>query len=102
LTGETEKSRKVEKATTARKPTKTASPARARRPSRRSANGKATRSGAGNGEEAPSDAVLAEALSGDSTTQAGMDGGLEPGSGKKLQKNVEEALDRADQPDDSK
>jgi ribonuclease E len=51
---------------------------------------------------APSDAVLAEALSNDGATQSGMDGDLEPSSGKKLQENVEEALDRADQPTDSK
>jgi hypothetical protein len=38
--------------------------------------------------------MLAE-LSSEGTAQAGMDGDLEPGSGKKLQENVEEALDRA-------
>jgi ribonuclease E len=68
----------------------------------RSNNGKATGSGTGKGVEAPSDAVLTEALSNDGATQAGMDGELEPGSGRKLQKNVEQALDRADQPTDSK
>jgi superfamily II DNA or RNA helicase len=46
--------------------------------------------------KAPSDAVLAEALSSDSAPQSGMDGDLEPGSGKKLQENVEEALERAE------
>jgi ribonuclease E len=64
-------------------------------------NGKATRTGAGKGK-APSDAVLTEALSNEGAAQAGMNGELEPGSGKKLQRNVEEALDRADQPTDSR
>ncbi len=56
---------------------------------RRSPNGKLE----GN---APSDAVLGEALSSDNAPQSGMDGDLEPGSGKKLQANVEEALERAE------
>ncbi|HWX88199.1 MAG TPA: hypothetical protein VNX67_08495, partial [Solirubrobacteraceae bacterium] len=76
----------------------------------RSDNGKVPRSGTPRGGgraskgAAPSDAVLAEALANDDATQAGtprghkVDGGLEPGSGEKLRKNVEEALDRADQP----
>jgi ribonuclease E len=70
--------------------------------SRRPANGKVTRTGvpkgrtAGRGDEAPSDAVLAEALSNEAAPQSGMDGDLEPGSGKKLQENVEEALERAE------
>ncbi len=54
------------------------------------------------GEDSPSDAVLAEALSNERTPQQGMDGELSAGSGKKLQENVEEALQRADQPTDSK
>jgi ribonuclease E len=70
---------------------------------RRSANGKVTRTGtphdggqAGKGAEVPSDAVLAEALSNESVQQPGGNGELEPGSGKKLQRNVEEALERAE------
>jgi hypothetical protein len=50
----------------------------------------------------PSDAVLAEALSNEKAPQQGMDGELSAGSGKKLQENVEEALERADQPTDPK
>jgi ribonuclease E len=57
---------------------------------RRSANGKRE------GGELPSDSVLAEALSNKPTRQAGGNGELEPKSGKKLQENVEEALDRAE------
>jgi hypothetical protein len=84
--------------------------AQAQRPrGRRSANGKVTRTGAphdggraGKGAEVPSDAVLAEALSNESVQQPGGNGELEPGSGKKLQRNVEEALERADQPTDAK
>jgi ribonuclease E len=91
-----------ERAIEAAQPAAPPEPARPRRAPRRPANGKAARSGVGKGKDAPSDAVLAEALSHDGATQAGMDGGLEPGSGRKLQKNVEEALDRADQPTDSK
>jgi ribonuclease E len=60
-----------------------------RRSARRSGNGKVQ------GTEVPSDAVLAEALSNEAAPQAGGNGELEPGSGKKLQRNVEEALDRA-------
>jgi hypothetical protein len=75
---------------------------RSRRSRRGSANGKVTRSGAGKKADAPSDAVLAEALSNEKAPQQGMDGELSPGSGKKLQENVEEALQRADQPSDSK
>jgi hypothetical protein len=47
--------------------------------------------------DAPSDAVLSEALTGEASTQAGMDGELEPRSGKKLQKSVEAALERAEE-----
>jgi superfamily II DNA or RNA helicase len=65
--------------------------AKARRPrARRSANGKVKAA------EIPSDAVLAEALSGEVPTQPGFNGELEPGSGKELQRNVEEALERAE------
>jgi ribonuclease E len=46
--------------------------------------------------EIPTDAVLTEALSKEAAPQSGMDGDLEPGSGKKLQRNVEEALERAE------
>jgi superfamily II DNA or RNA helicase len=59
-----------------------------------SANGKA------NVVEVPSDAVLAEALSSETSRQP-IDGGeLEPGSGRELERNVEHALERADQADD--
>ncbi len=82
----------------------------ARRPrSRKSPNGKVTRTGtphdgghpeghrqAGKDAGVPSDAVLTEALSGENAPQSGMEGDLEPGSGKKLQENVEEALERAE------
>jgi ribonuclease E len=91
---------------------KSEKPARARKPARstrsrsrstrNSNNGKPPRSGSGKAQDAPSDAVLAEALSNERTPQQGMDGELSAGSGKKLQKNVEEALQRADQPTDSK
>jgi ribonuclease E len=57
---------------------------------RRSGNGKVK------GAEVPSDAVLAEALSNESTAQSGGNGGLDAGSGRKLQENVEEALERAE------
>ncbi len=76
---------------TSAKPTR---PARPRRQSRKSANGKASRASAGK-SRVSSDGMLAEALSREGAPQAGMDGDLEPGSGKKLQENVEEALDRA-------
>jgi ribonuclease E len=69
-------------------PAKTAQAQRPR--GRRSANGKVK------GAEVPSDAVLAEALSNESVQQPGGNGELEPGSGKKLQRNVEEALERAE------
>jgi len=63
----------------------------AQRPrARRSANGKVE------GAEVPSDAVLAEALSNETVPQPGGNGELEPGSGKELQRNVEEALERAE------
>ncbi|MFZ1155468.1 MAG: hypothetical protein WAN93_11240, partial [Solirubrobacteraceae bacterium] len=58
---------------------------------RKPANGKVKE-----GAEAPSDAVLAEALSNERVQQPGGNGELEPGSGKKLQRNVEEALERAE------
>jgi hypothetical protein len=77
---------------TAVKPEKDATPTKSARPRRsgqRSDNGKLEQA------DAPSGGVLAEALSKDGATQSGMDGDLEPGSGKKLQENVEEALDRA-------
>jgi superfamily II DNA or RNA helicase len=48
--------------------------------------------------EAPSDAVLAEALSNESSQPAIDVGELEPGSGRELQRSVEHALERADQP----
>jgi ribonuclease E len=48
------------------------------------------------GADAPSDAVLAEALSTDAVEPSGGNRELEPGAGKQLQRNVEEALDRAD------
>jgi ribonuclease E len=80
-------------------------PSRPRRSGQGSDNGKRTRSGAprrggqaGEKADAPSDAVLTEALSNGGVTQAAIDGELEPGSGKKLQKSVEAALDRVDQP----
>ncbi len=57
---------------------------------RRSPNGKVK------GADVPSDAVLAEALSNEAAPQSGMDGELEPRSGKRLQENVEEALERAE------
>jgi ribonuclease E len=67
---------------------------RQRRSRRGSENGKIEKA------DSPSDAVLAEALSNEKTPQQGMDGELSAGSGKKLQENVEEALQRADQPTD--
>ncbi|HEX4838521.1 MAG TPA: helicase-related protein, partial [Solirubrobacteraceae bacterium] len=68
-----------------------------RRPAaRESANGKAT------GAEVPSDAVLAEALSSDAVRPSGGNGELGPGAGEELQRNVEEALERADQPTDAR
>jgi hypothetical protein len=94
------------------KPARTGKPARATRSRSRSTrgsnNGKPPRAGGkrggqrGGAEDVPSDAVLAEALSNEKAPQQGMDGELEPGSGKRLQENVEEALERADQPADSK
>jgi ribonuclease E len=80
-------------------PTKSSRPRRSRQ---RPDNGKATRTGTGEKAAAPSNAGRAEALSNGGATQSGMDGDLEPRSGKKLQENVEEALDRAAQPTDSK
>jgi len=62
---------------------------RPRRSPRGSANGKVK-------NDVPSDAVLAEALSNEKVQQPGAGGELEPGSGKKLQQNVEVALDRAE------
>jgi ribonuclease E len=82
---------------------------RQRRSRRGSENGKVTRAGtphgggqAGEKADSPSDAVLAEAFSNEKAPQQGMEGELSAGSGKKLQENVEEALERADQPTDSK
>ena len=110
-TGETESAVSTQDAKSAQ-PTKPEKTARARKPARstrsrsrstRNANnGKPPRSGAGKAQDAPSDAVLAEALSNEKTPQQGMSGELSAGSGKKLQENVEEALQRADQPSDSK
>jgi ribonuclease E len=77
-------------------------PPRSRRSKRGAENGKAARMGAGKKADSPSDAVLAEALSNERTPQQGMDGELSAGSGKKLQENVEEALQRADHPTDSR
>jgi ribonuclease E len=57
---------------------------------RRSGNGKAK------GAEVPSNAVLTEGLSNERTSRSGANGGLDAGSGKKLQENVEEALERAE------
>jgi ribonuclease E len=73
------------------KPTRSA---RSRRQPRRAANGKAVRASAGK-KASSGGGTLAGEPSSESTAQAGMDGDLEPGSGKKLQENVEEALDRA-------
>ena len=87
---------------------KTEKPARQRKPrstrprNRSTRNSNKDKARAGKAEDAPSDAVLAEALSNERAPQQGMDGDLSPGSGKKLQENVEEALQRADQPTDSK
>jgi ribonuclease E len=92
-TGQTDQGTQPDKAA---QPRKSAKSTRPRRSPRRSSNGKAA------GAEAPSNAVLAEAFSNDKAPQQGMDGDLEPGSGKKLQRNVEDALDRADQPTDSR
>ncbi len=69
----------------------------------KSPNGKATPHGRPAGAESPSDAVLAEALSNESSSQpqapqghkAGT--GLDAGSGKKLQRNVEDALEHAEE-----
>ena len=95
-----------EQAAKREKPTRPRKPARSsrsrNRSTRNSNNDKAARAGAGKAEDVPSDAVLAEALSNERTPQQGMDGELSAGSGKKLQENVEEALQRADQPTDSK
>ena len=90
-----EQAAKPEKPARQRKP-------RSTRPRNRSTRNSNNRARAGKAEDAPSDAVLAEALSNERTPQQGMDGELSPGSGKKLQENVEEALQRADQPTDSK
>jgi ribonuclease E len=85
------------------KPARRRKPARSTRPRNRSTrNSNNDKARAGKAEDVPSDAVLAEALSNERTPQQGMDGELSAGSGKKLQENVEEALQRADQPTDSK
>ncbi len=95
-----------EQAANPERPARQRKPARSTRSRSRSTrnanNGRSSRSGADKAEDVPSDAVLAEALSNEKTPQQGMDGGLSAGSGKKLQENVEEALQRADQPTDSK
>ncbi len=77
-------------------------PSRSRRSTaQKSPNGKATPRAAG--AEAPSDAVLAEALSNESASQQGAPQGhkagtqLDAGSGKKLQRNVEDALEHAEE-----
>ena len=69
--------------------------------SRRS-SGRRSPNGRSKDAEVPSDAVLAEALSNEKLQQSGGNGGLDAGSGKKLQENVEEALQRADHPTDAK
>jgi ribonuclease E len=62
-----------------------------------------TVNGAVAASEVPSDAVLAEALSSAHLAQGGHGGGeLDAGSEGKLQRNVEDALDRADQPTDAR
>jgi ribonuclease E len=71
-------------------PAKTTRPRRS--PARKSANGR------GKDGEAPSDAVVAEALSSDAVKPSGGNGELEPSAGKKLQRNVEDALERSDSP----
>ncbi len=83
---------------------KTQKPSRSRRSTaQRSPNGKATSQGHAAGAEAPSDAVLAEALSNESAPQQGAPQGhkagteLDAGSGKKLQRNVEDALEHAEE-----
>ena len=83
---------------------KTQKPSRSRRSTaQRSPNGKATSQGHAAGAEAPSDAVLAEALSNESASQQGAPQGhkagteLDAGSGKKLQRNVEDALEHAEE-----
>jgi ribonuclease E len=98
-TGDTqpEQTAKREKPVRQRKPARST---RSRNRSTRNSNNDKAR--AGSAKDVPSDAVLAEALSNERTPQQGMDGELSAGSGKKLQENVEEALQRADQPTDSK
>jgi ribonuclease E len=92
---------KPEKPARARKPARSTR-SRGRSAARNSNNGKSPRGGSGKADDVPSDAVLAEALSNERAPQQGMDGELSAGSGKKLQENVEEALQRADQPTDSR
>src|SRR6202042_834705 len=73
-----EQAAKPEKPARQRKP-------RSTRPRNRSTRNSNDKPRAGKTEDAPSDAVLAEALSNEKTPQQGMDGDLSPGSGKKLQ-----------------
>jgi ribonuclease E len=80
----------------------TRKPARSTRSRSRGRSPRGSDNGKAKLQDAPSDAVLAEALSNEKAPQQGMDGELEPGSGKRLQRNVEDALERADQPTDSK
>ncbi len=105
-TGDAQRDTQPKQASKPEKPARQRNQARSTRSrsrsTRNSNNGRSSRSGAEKAEDVPSDAVLAEALSNEKTPQQGMDGGLSAGSGKKLQENVEEALQRADQPTDSK
>jgi superfamily II DNA or RNA helicase len=84
------------------KPARTRKPGRSTRPRGRSTRNSNSNNGKDKTEGVPSDAVLAEALSNEKAPQQGMEGELSAGSGKKLQENVEEALERADQPTGSK
>jgi hypothetical protein len=84
--------RPVENGASAQQPQKASRPRRST--TRKSPNGKVTAQGR-TSAEAPSDAVLAEALSNESTPQQGVGTELDEGSGKKLQRNVEDALEHA-------
>ncbi len=91
LTGNTRAGDTVAGDTLTGTPSRTQASRRPRRSTtRKSANGKVKDA------EVPSDAVLAEALSNETVPQPGGNGELEPGSGKELQRNVEEALERAE------
>jgi len=77
--------------------------ARAARAAKAKAKAPNTVNGAVAASEVPSDAVLAEALSSAHLAQPGHGGGeLDAGSEGKLQRNVEDALDRHDQPTDAR